>query len=421
MRRYRGLLAALLLGVAGLPGRRRNCSSPRSAASSSTSPASPMAGVDDRSDRSTRRDPSSHDRRRQQRHVRVPGVAPGRYQVRARIAGVRARSTHPLDVDAALPVELTLRLTLRTSMSKSIVDEAMAPDIASDARVDRRRVDRAGPVRAIARGVQEAVATLPGWATEDNGLLHVRGTDDGFLYVIDGVPVYERLDQLNGLGPTSRTIESINVITGYIPAEFGYKAGGVIDVRSKSLGKRLARHRAGRARQRRCDSRVSAGRAGDSLAALAVTLAANAQQSDRFLDPVHPGQLPQPRRRRRRRGPADVVAIRRELVSASAASGRDGLRRAEHGSAGGRVAGSAAAHQARLRDAVVAARMVVVDLFATRRRMRGARRRRLPAAQATRRSSPMRDRTRSHGPARLRALAAGRGPTRSRPDSKCSA
>ena len=36
---------------------------------------------------------------------------------------------------------------------------------------------------------------MPGWATEDNGLLHSRGVDDGFLYVVDGVPVYERLDQ----------------------------------------------------------------------------------------------------------------------------------------------------------------------------------------------------------------------------------
>ena len=90
------------------------------------------------------------------------------------------------------------------------------------------------PVRAIAKGVQEAVATLPGWATEDNGLLHVRGSDDGFLYVIDGVPVYERLDQLSGLAPNLGTIESINVLTGYIPPEFGYKAGGVIELSSKS-------------------------------------------------------------------------------------------------------------------------------------------------------------------------------------------
>jgi outer membrane receptor protein involved in Fe transport len=88
------------------------------------------------------------------------------------------------------------------------------------------------PVRSRGRGLQDAVATLPGWMTEDNGLLHSRGVDDGFLYVIDGVPVYERMDALHGFAPDLTSVSGISVITGYIPPEFGHKAGGVIDVRS---------------------------------------------------------------------------------------------------------------------------------------------------------------------------------------------
>jgi hypothetical protein len=60
----------------------------------------------------------------------------------------------------------------------------------------------------------------------------VRGVDDGFLYVIDGVPVYERLDGLFGVAPDPAMIESVNVLTGYVPPEFGFKSGGVIEVRS---------------------------------------------------------------------------------------------------------------------------------------------------------------------------------------------
>ena len=172
-----------------------------------------------------------------------------------------------------------------------MVDEDVAPDSPTT------RVSIAGdsiahvPVRNLARGIQDVVATLPGWATEDNGLLHVRGTDDGFLYVIDGVPVYERLDQLSGLGPGARpTIESINVVTGYIPAEFGYKAGGVIDVRSKSatadwagLLQTRGRHARGHGRRRLGRRPAVAGRHASAGVA--------AQQSDRFLDPVHPDNL----------------------------------------------------------------------------------------------------------------------------------
>ena len=87
------------------------------------------------------------------------GVAPGRYQVRARIAGFEP-ATHPIDVTSALPVELTLRMTLRTSISEVIVDEALAPDNPSTrASIGGESLARI-PVRAIASGVQEAVATL---------------------------------------------------------------------------------------------------------------------------------------------------------------------------------------------------------------------------------------------------------------------
>src|SRR5207244_12271566 len=70
--------------------------------------------------------------------------------------------------------------------------------------------------------------------SEDNGLLHVRGVDDGVLYDVDGVPVYERFDALSGLGPDLATLSSVNVMTGYIPPEFGLKSGAVIEVRSMS-------------------------------------------------------------------------------------------------------------------------------------------------------------------------------------------
>jgi hypothetical protein len=95
---------------------------------------------------------------------------------------------------------------------------------------------RRGPSRLRNRGLQDAIATTPGWATEDNGLLHVRGVDDGFLYVIDGVPVYERLDGLFGVAPDPAMIDSVSVLTGYVPPEFGFKSGGVIEVRSAARG-----------------------------------------------------------------------------------------------------------------------------------------------------------------------------------------
>ena len=214
-----------------------------------------------------------------------PAVARGRYLLRVSMPGFQPVD-YPVTIDAALPLDITLRLTLRTAVDV-IVGHQLEPDSpATRASIAGESIARI-PVRAMASGVQEAVATLPGWATEDNGLLHVRGVDDGFLYVIDGVPVYERLDPLNGMGPPLANIESINVITGYIPAEFGHKAGGVIDVRSKSIGKDWL----GTVQvERGSDDAVAASglAAWRFSPALAMTLVANGQQSDRFLDPIHP-------------------------------------------------------------------------------------------------------------------------------------
>ena len=216
------------------------------------------------------------------------GVSPGRYTLRVS-EGLPEPLLYPLSVETALPLDVTVRLNLRMVV-ELIIDEAAAP--ASPATRVSLASDSIAtiPVRNMTRGIQDVVATLPGWATEDNGLLHVRGTDDGFLYVIDGVPVYERLDQLSGLGPDVAAIESVDVVTGYIPAEFGYKAGGVIDVRSKSAAAAW-RGTAQLSRGSERDTGGAASAGGRVGRRIALTLGVAAQQSDRFLDPVHPDNL----------------------------------------------------------------------------------------------------------------------------------
>ncbi len=216
------------------------------------------------------------------------GVAPGQYALRASPDGF-APLVQRLTIAAAPAHEVTLRLSLRTAVAVTVDDSARLDSPTARASIAGDSIDRV-PVRSFTRGIQDVIATLPGWATEDNGLLHVRGTDDGFLYVIDGVPVYERFDPLSGLGPELSTVESINVITGFVPAEFGYKAGGVIDVRSKSAAAEwTATTQIGRGRDKDTAGAVSTG----GKLARNVTVAAGfaAQQSDRFLDPLHPDNL----------------------------------------------------------------------------------------------------------------------------------
>ena len=218
----------------------------------------------------------------------------------------------------------------------------------------------------MARGVQDAVATLPGWATEDNGLLHVRGVDDGFLYVIDGVPVYERLDPLSGhRPPTSRTSSR----STSSPATFRRSSATRRAVSSTCDRNRSARIGSGRRRSNAAAttrSPLRGWRRGDSLPALAMTVVAHGQQSDRFLDPIHPDNF---------HNHGALGSAESQLMWSGIGLGcrhrqrrirRDGLRRSEHRHAGAASQDQRQRDQTGLRDAVVATRILIVDLFTAR-------------------------------------------------------
>jgi hypothetical protein len=147
------------------------------------------------------------------------------------------------------------------------------------------------PARLPSRGLQQALATLPGWAGEDNGVLHVRGVDDGFLYVEDGVPIYDRMDTLFGIAPDPAGIGSVNVLTGYMPPEYGLKSGAVIEVQSSTTP------------QPRWLASVDTGVGMDAMRSLRAVgsgpigarttagLSVASERSSRFLDPVDPGNF----------------------------------------------------------------------------------------------------------------------------------
>lgn len=78
------------------------------------------------------------------------------------------------------------------------------------------------------------VAVLPGWVLEGNGVLHPRGAEYQTQYVIDGIPVFDNRSPAFASGPLLEATDSMEVITGGIPAEFGRKLGGVVNVASRA-------------------------------------------------------------------------------------------------------------------------------------------------------------------------------------------
>ena len=220
---------------------------------------------------------------------RLDDVAPGTYTLFAEAPPERSEA-RIVTVQAALPIDVELTLAARIAESVIVRGSVDGPPATTRMTISGEAL-RQMPTRLPSRGVQEMLATLPGWAGEDNGLLHVRGVDDGVLYVEDGVPVYNRLDAVFGIAPDPSSIGSINVLTGYIPPEYGLKSGAVIEVQSSNAP------RTGWA------ASIDASIGGEALRSVrargggpvggraSLGLSAASERSDRTLDPVHPDNL----------------------------------------------------------------------------------------------------------------------------------
>lgn len=219
----------------------------------------------------------------------IDDVAPGAYVIQVQLRGTTVL-TQPLVVRGSLPIDLKLQAGLVRH------DEVVVRGDAGPNTVERPWSLAGDVVRESAEALpsqrlQGALGSLPGWTVEDNGLLHVRGVDDGLLYVQDGIPIYERIDRLFGLAPNPSGIASIHVINGYIPPEFGLKSGGVIEVRSET-GLRDAWSGTLDAGAGELGTRHINGLASGPVASSGgLMLTASTERSSRFLDPVHPANF----------------------------------------------------------------------------------------------------------------------------------
>ena len=218
---------------------------------------------------------------------RIANLPPGAYSLRAEAPPFEG-TVKALTIADALPIRIDLRLSAVLAEQVMVTDESRQP-VSTATRVTLAGdAVRRAPIRISSRGLQDAVATTPGFATEDNGLLHARGVDDGFLYVIDGVPIYERMDGVHGIAPDPEMVDSVNVIVGHVPPEFGFKSGGVIEVRTsnRSSDSWLGHLQAGSGGH--ATHQASSVVGGPLTRATALTFGLSGQRSDRFLDPVHP-------------------------------------------------------------------------------------------------------------------------------------
>ena len=159
------------------------------------------------------------------------------YKVRAEATGFQA-AEESIDLESTIPlnVELSLSLEQTTAAVTVTTDNAamLEPDrTSSDTDIGQTILER--PVGAApSRAIESIVASTPGFVTDDNGRMHPRGSESQVQYVVDGVPITDNMSAIFSTSLDARTLRTVEVLTGGIPAEFGDKLAGVINVNTRS-------------------------------------------------------------------------------------------------------------------------------------------------------------------------------------------
>ncbi len=136
-------------------------------------------------------------------------------------------------IRSQFPTEDVIRLKLPTvseSVAVSAVDTLIDPDQAgSVSQIGYDQIQHR--VSSIpGRSLQDLVNSQPGWLYEGNAVLHPRGSEYQTQFVIDGIPLTDNRSPSFGPEIEADDVESMSIYTAGVPAEYGRKMGGVIEV-----------------------------------------------------------------------------------------------------------------------------------------------------------------------------------------------
>src|SRR5690348_5055697 len=109
---------------------------------------------------------------------------------------------------------------------------ALSPDTGTSQTVFDRQSIQQLP-QGDSTPLNQVILQAPGVVQDSFGQLHVRGDHANLQYRIDGIIIPE---SISGFGQTldTRFIDSLKFLTGALPAQYGYRTAGVVDITTKS-------------------------------------------------------------------------------------------------------------------------------------------------------------------------------------------
>jgi hypothetical protein len=146
--------------------------------------------------------------------------------------------TQDVDIRSVVPTSLNIGLKLSGSTETVTVEGGGADLIETDTTfhtdVDRNLFDKV-PLENASSSVSSLVTLVtPGIAADSNGLFHGLGDHAENSFSVDGQPITDQQSKIFSNQIPADSIQSLEVIDGAPPAEFGEKASVVINVTTRS-------------------------------------------------------------------------------------------------------------------------------------------------------------------------------------------
>jgi Carboxypeptidase regulatory-like domain len=158
------------------------------------------------------------------------------YHLAVSVAGFAPYSQ---DVEVRSTVPVTLKTALAVAGSSTVVEVNTGGDLLENDSTFHTDLDRDSfsklPLESQSSSLSSLVTlSSPGVAADSNGLFHGLGDHASNSFSIDGQPITDQQSKVFSNQLPSNSVQSIEVISGAPPAEFGGKTSLVIQVTTRS-------------------------------------------------------------------------------------------------------------------------------------------------------------------------------------------
>jgi Carboxypeptidase regulatory-like domain len=158
------------------------------------------------------------------------------YRVTISFAGFASQSRN-VEVRSSVPIALTSSLIVGSA--STVVDVTAGGDLTENDSTFHTDIDRGSfnklPLESQSSSLSSLVTlSSPGVAADSNGLFHGLGDHASNSFSVDGQPITDQQSKVFSNQLPSNSIQSLEVISGAPPAEYGGKTSLVIQVTTRS-------------------------------------------------------------------------------------------------------------------------------------------------------------------------------------------